>query len=105
MGYALAFGFFKFINYAMFFWLPFFLSLHFDTEMANLISSLYSVLPRPTSSPDTPLRTRRRLPRTRAPTTAPLPGGSRAHGASPAPSTLLETRRETRRVSSAGRWA
>ena len=73
MGYAIAFGFFKFINYAMFFWLPFFLSLHFDTEMANLISSLYSVLPRPTSSPDTPLRTRRRLPRTRAPTTAPLP--------------------------------
>ena len=32
MGYALAFGFFKFINYAMFFWLPFFLSLHFDSE-------------------------------------------------------------------------
>ena len=27
MGYALAFGFFKFINYAMFFWLPFFLSV------------------------------------------------------------------------------
>merc|ERR1740139_1500679 len=34
MGYALAFGFFKFINYAMFFWLPFFLSLHFDSESA-----------------------------------------------------------------------
>eukprot|EP00320_Phaeocystis_rex_P006520 CAMPEP_0119056778 /NCGR_PEP_ID=MMETSP1178-20130426/1352_1 /TAXON_ID=33656 /ORGANISM="unid sp, Strain CCMP2000" /LENGTH=445 /DNA_ID=CAMNT_0007037541 /DNA_START=36 /DNA_END=1371 /DNA_ORIENTATION=- len=43
MGYALAFGFFKFINYAMFFWLPFFLSLHFDSESANVISSLYSV--------------------------------------------------------------
>ena len=43
MGYALAFGFFKFINYAMFFWLPFFLSLHFDSESANVVSSLYSV--------------------------------------------------------------
>jgi OPA family glycerol-3-phosphate transporter-like MFS transporter 1/2 len=43
MGYALAFGFFKFVNYAMFFWLPFFLSLHFDAQSANLISSLYSV--------------------------------------------------------------
>ena len=27
MGYAIAFGFFKFVNYAMFFWLPFFLSI------------------------------------------------------------------------------
>ncbi|KAL3926718.1 MAG: hypothetical protein SGPRY_003172 [Prymnesium sp.] len=43
MGYALAFGFFKFVNYAMFFWLPFFLSLHFDAQAANVISSLYSV--------------------------------------------------------------
>mmetsp|Transcript_32522 Transcript_32522/g.68162 ORF Transcript_32522/g.68162 Transcript_32522/m.68162 type:complete len:382 (-) Transcript_32522:434-1579(-) len=43
MGYALAFGFFKFVNYAMFFWLPFFLSLHFDPQSANVISSLYSV--------------------------------------------------------------
>jgi len=43
MGYALAFGFFKFVNYAMFFWLPFFLSIHFDPESANVISSLYSV--------------------------------------------------------------
>merc|ERR1712127_674117 len=42
-GYAPAFGFFKFINYAMFFWLPFFLSLHFDSESANVVSSLYSV--------------------------------------------------------------
>jgi sugar phosphate permease len=43
MGYSIAFGFFKFINYAMFFWLPFFLSLHFDSESANVVSSLYSV--------------------------------------------------------------
>jgi len=43
LGYAIAFGFFKFVNYAMFFWLPFFLSLHFDPQAANLISSLYSV--------------------------------------------------------------
>merc|ERR1740139_1900879 len=32
----------KIPNYAMFFWLPFFLSLHFDSESANVISSLYS---------------------------------------------------------------
>jgi sugar phosphate permease len=43
LGYSIAFGFFKFVNYAMFFWLPFFLSLHFDTQSANVISSLYSV--------------------------------------------------------------
>lgn len=43
IGYATAFGFFKFVNYAMFFWLPFFLSIHFDPESANVISSLYSV--------------------------------------------------------------
>jgi len=43
LGYALAFGFFKFVNYAMFFWLPFFLSNHFDPQSANVISSLYSV--------------------------------------------------------------
>jgi len=42
IGYALAFGFFKFVNYAMFFWLPFFLSIHFDPQSANVISSLYS---------------------------------------------------------------
>ena len=41
--YATAFGFFKFVNYAMFFWLPFFLALHFDPQAANVISSLYSV--------------------------------------------------------------
>mgnify|MGYP006143050233 CR=1 FL=1 len=43
LGYAIAFGFFKFVNYAMFFWLPFFLALHFDPQAANVISSLYSV--------------------------------------------------------------
>jgi OPA family glycerol-3-phosphate transporter-like MFS transporter 1/2 len=41
--YATAFGFFKFVNYAMFFWLPFFLALHFEPQSANVISSLYSV--------------------------------------------------------------
>jgi len=42
LNYAIAFGFFKFINYAMFFWLPFFLAIHFDPQSANVISSLYS---------------------------------------------------------------
>ncbi len=41
--YALAFGFFKLVNYCLFFWLPYFLSLHFDDVTANLIASLYSV--------------------------------------------------------------
>ena len=41
-GYAFAFGFFKLTNYILFFWLPFFLSIHFDTSTANLISTLYS---------------------------------------------------------------
>merc|ERR1719337_389806 len=43
MSYSIAFGFFKFVNYCMFFWLPFFLSIHFDPESANVVSSLYSV--------------------------------------------------------------
>jgi len=43
LGYSIAYGFLKFINYAMFFWLPFFLALHFDNNTANVISSLYSV--------------------------------------------------------------
>merc|ERR1712087_335116 len=43
LGFALAFGFFKFVNYCMFFWLPFFLSQHYDAEASNLISTLYSV--------------------------------------------------------------
>jgi OPA family glycerol-3-phosphate transporter-like MFS transporter 1/2 len=43
IAYSTAFGFFKFVNYAMFFWLPFFLALHFDAQSANVISSLYSV--------------------------------------------------------------
>ena len=42
-GYSFAFGFLKFVNYAMFFWLPFFLALHFDPGSANVISALYSV--------------------------------------------------------------
>jgi len=41
--YALAFGFFKLINYAMFFQLPTILSANFDSSTANIISSLYSV--------------------------------------------------------------
>ena len=42
MGYAFAFGFFKLINYAMFFQLPIILSSNFSPSSANLISSLYS---------------------------------------------------------------
>ena len=42
MSYAFAFGFFKLINYAMFFQLPIILSSNFDSSTANLISSLYS---------------------------------------------------------------
>jgi hypothetical protein len=40
-GYAMAFGFFKLTNYVLFFWLPYFLSLHFDPATANLVSTLY----------------------------------------------------------------
>lgn len=43
LSYAIAFGFFKLTNYCLFFWLPFFLSSHFDPVTANLIASLYSV--------------------------------------------------------------
>lgn len=42
LGYALAFGFFKLINYAMFFQLPMILSANFDSSTSNMISSLYS---------------------------------------------------------------
>lgn len=42
MNYAIAFGFFKLINYAMFFQLPVILAANFDSSTANLISSLYS---------------------------------------------------------------
>lgn len=42
MGYAIAFGFFKLINYAMFFQLPVILSANFDSGTANIISALYS---------------------------------------------------------------
>lgn len=41
--YALAFGFFKLVNYAMFFQLPIILSSHFDSATSNVISALYSV--------------------------------------------------------------
>jgi len=41
--YALAFGFFKLVNYVLFFWLPYFLGKTFDPVAANLIASLYSV--------------------------------------------------------------
>jgi len=40
--YAFAFGFFKLVNYCLFFWLPYFLGKHFDPVTANLIASLYS---------------------------------------------------------------
>ncbi len=43
IGYAIAFGFFKLINYALFFWLPFFLSPHFSPQQSNMISVLYDV--------------------------------------------------------------
>jgi len=41
--YAFAFGFFKLVNYCLFFWLPYFLGKRFDPVTANLIASLYSV--------------------------------------------------------------
>jgi sugar phosphate permease len=41
--YAIAFGFFKFINYAMFMWLPFLLTSNFSPSTANVISTLYDV--------------------------------------------------------------
>ncbi len=41
--YAIAFGFFKFTNYALFFWLPFFLTNHFSPSESNLISTLYDI--------------------------------------------------------------
>ena len=43
MSYALAFGFFKLVNYAMFFQLPLILASNFDPSTSNVISSLYSV--------------------------------------------------------------
>lgn len=41
--YAIAFGFFKLVNYVLFFWLPYFLGKTFDPVTANLIAALYSV--------------------------------------------------------------
>jgi len=43
MGYAIAFGFFKLVNYAMFFQLPFILSSNFSPAASNIISIFYSV--------------------------------------------------------------
>lgn len=43
MNYAIAFGFFKLVNYAMFFQLPVILASHFDPSTSNVISALYSV--------------------------------------------------------------
>ena len=43
MNYAFAFGFFKLVNYAMFFQLPVILSSHFEPSTSNIISALYSV--------------------------------------------------------------
>lgn len=43
MNYAFAFGFFKLVNYAMFFQLPTILASHFDPSTSNIISALYSV--------------------------------------------------------------
>jgi sugar phosphate permease len=43
LSYAIAFGFFKLVNYAMFFQLPLILSSHFSPATSNVISSLYSV--------------------------------------------------------------
>ena len=40
-GYCIAFGFMKTINYVLFFWLPLFLQTHFDSDTANMISTLY----------------------------------------------------------------
>eukprot|EP00457_Paulinella_chromatophora_P003878 gb/GEZN01003886.1/.p1 GENE.gb/GEZN01003886.1/~~gb/GEZN01003886.1/.p1 ORF type:complete len:487 (+),score=69.93 gb/GEZN01003886.1/:229-1689(+) len=42
LSYACAFGFFKLVNYAMFFQLPLILTANFTSSTANLISSLYS---------------------------------------------------------------
>jgi uncharacterized membrane-anchored protein len=41
--YALAFGFFKLVNYVLFFWLPFFLTRTFTGRTSNVISTLYDV--------------------------------------------------------------
>jgi hypothetical protein len=49
--YAFAFGFFKLVNYVLFFWLPFFLSQHFDPSTSNLISTLYDIGMMPVRSP------------------------------------------------------
>lgn len=41
--YSVGFGFFKFINYAIFFWLPYYLSTSFEPKTSNLISIIYDL--------------------------------------------------------------
>nr|AFA52603.1 hypothetical protein [Vaucheria litorea] len=41
--YALAFGFFKLVNYVLFFWLPYFLTRIFTPSTSTFISTLYDV--------------------------------------------------------------
>lgn len=41
--YAVACGFFKFINYVFYFWLPYFLGRSFDPVTANYIASVYTI--------------------------------------------------------------
>jgi len=41
--YSLAFGLFKFANYAIFFWLPFYLSQYFSPRTSNLVSIVYDL--------------------------------------------------------------
>jgi len=43
ISYSMAFGFFKLINYAMFFQLPTILSSNYDSSTSDIISALYSV--------------------------------------------------------------
>lgn len=43
IGYSLAFGLFKFINYTLFFWLPFYLSQRWTPVEGNLMSTLFDI--------------------------------------------------------------
>jgi OPA family glycerol-3-phosphate transporter-like MFS transporter 1/2 len=43
IGYSLAFGLFKFINYTIYFWLPFYLSQRWSSVEGNLMSILFDV--------------------------------------------------------------
>ena len=42
-GYSLAFGLFKFINYTLYFWLPFYLSQRWNSVEGNLMSILFDI--------------------------------------------------------------